>query len=225
MQPGLSSPALTRPSSTCSLNATTRSASSPPLVMRCEPMRMRLPLAPATLRAGGWISAGMISTVQTPLPIRAAIEPNDWPHFCAPSPESLMISTTASSSVTTCFADGRRTRGPRPSRPAAASPLQHSCASPRQAHARVPVLGAVDAEQRGRGAVRPLLVDEIGVAQAQKGLHAACRAAPGAHRLDDRRGAGDDVAAGEHAGDRGREALVGGDVAALVRASAATSGR
>jgi hypothetical protein len=36
---------------------------------------MRLPLAPATLRAGGWISAGMISTVQTPLPMRAAIEP------------------------------------------------------------------------------------------------------------------------------------------------------
>ncbi len=34
---------------------------------------MRLPLPPATLRAGGRISAGMISTVQTPLPIRAAI--------------------------------------------------------------------------------------------------------------------------------------------------------
>ena len=32
-------------------------------------MRMRLPLAPATLRAGGRISAGMISTVQMPLPI------------------------------------------------------------------------------------------------------------------------------------------------------------
>ena len=30
---------------------------------------MRLPLAPATLRAGGRISAGMISSVQTPLPI------------------------------------------------------------------------------------------------------------------------------------------------------------
>ena len=47
---------------------------------------MRLPLAPATLRAGGWISAGMISTVQTPLPMRAAIAPKDCPHFCAPSP-------------------------------------------------------------------------------------------------------------------------------------------
>jgi hypothetical protein len=70
------------------------SASSPPFVIWCEPMRMRLPLAPATLRAGGWISAGMISTVHTPLPVRAAIEPNDWPHFCAPSPESLMISIT-----------------------------------------------------------------------------------------------------------------------------------
>ncbi len=59
--PGLSSPARTRPSSTCSLNATTRSVWSPPLVTRSEPMRMRMPLAPATLRAGGWISAGMIS--------------------------------------------------------------------------------------------------------------------------------------------------------------------
>ncbi|MCE3285498.1 MAG: hypothetical protein K0R70_1754 [Steroidobacteraceae bacterium] len=99
MQPGLSSPAFTRPSSTCSLNAIAMSASSPPLVTHREPTRMRLPLAPATLRAGGWISAGMISTVQTPLPMRAAIEPNDWPHFCAPSPESLMISTMCSSSV------------------------------------------------------------------------------------------------------------------------------
>ena len=94
MQPDLSSPALTRPSSTCSLNATATSTSSPPFVTWCEPMRIRLPLAPATLRAGGWISAGMISTVHTPLPMRAAIEPNDWPHFCAPSPESLMISIT-----------------------------------------------------------------------------------------------------------------------------------
>ena len=34
---------------------------------------MRLPLAPATLRAGGRISAGMISTVQMPLPMRAAM--------------------------------------------------------------------------------------------------------------------------------------------------------
>ena len=30
------------------------------------PSRTRFPLAPATLRAGGWISAGMISTVHTP---------------------------------------------------------------------------------------------------------------------------------------------------------------
>src|SRR5665647_582590 len=59
-------------------------------------MRMRLPLAPATLRAGGRISAGMISVVQMPLPICAAIAPRDWPHFCAPSPESLMISTMCS---------------------------------------------------------------------------------------------------------------------------------
>ena len=36
-------------------------------------MRMRIPDAPATLRAGGWISAGMISVVQMPLPVRAAM--------------------------------------------------------------------------------------------------------------------------------------------------------
>jgi hypothetical protein len=100
-QPGLSSPARTRPSSTCSLNATTRSASSPPLVTFFAPRRTRLPLAPATLRAGGWISAGMISTVHTPLPERAAMPPSDWPQRCAPSPESLTISTMCSATVST----------------------------------------------------------------------------------------------------------------------------
>ena len=68
VQPGFSSPARTRPSSTCSLKATTRSVSLPPLVTGAAPMRMRLPEAPAVLRAGGRISAGMISTVHTPLP-------------------------------------------------------------------------------------------------------------------------------------------------------------
>jgi hypothetical protein len=34
-----------------------------------------------------------------PFPILAAIDAKDWPHFCAPSPESLMISTTCSSRV------------------------------------------------------------------------------------------------------------------------------
>ncbi len=62
---------------------------------------MRLPLPPATLRAGGRISAGMISTVHTPLPILAAMAPSDWPHLCAPSPESLTISTTCCVKVTT----------------------------------------------------------------------------------------------------------------------------
>ncbi len=64
---------------------------------------MRLPLAPATLRAGGRISAGMISVVQMPFPICAAIAPRDWPHFCAPSPESLMISTMCSFSLIAAF--------------------------------------------------------------------------------------------------------------------------
>ena len=102
--PGFNSPARTRPSSTCSLNATTRSVSSPPLVTRFVPMRMRMPDAPATLRAGGWISAGMISVVQMPLPVLAAIAPSDWPQRCAPSPESLITSTMCSVSV--CAARG-----------------------------------------------------------------------------------------------------------------------
>ena len=97
--PGFNSPARTRPSSTCSLNATTRSVSSPPLVTCFVPMRMRMPDAPAMLRAGGWISAGMISVVQIPLPVLAAIAPSDWPQRCAPSPESLMTSTMCSVSV------------------------------------------------------------------------------------------------------------------------------
>ena len=57
----------------------------------------------ATERAGGRISAGMISTVQMPLPMRAAIEPSDWPQRCAPSPESLITSTMCSLSVSTFF--------------------------------------------------------------------------------------------------------------------------
>ena len=100
-QPGLSSCSCTRLSNTCSLKATARSASSPPLVTRSVARRMRFPLAPAMLRAGGWISAGMISTVHIPIPIRAAMDPNVWPHLCAPSPESLMTSTMCSPSVTT----------------------------------------------------------------------------------------------------------------------------
>jgi hypothetical protein len=72
------------------------SASLPPLVTWNEPMRMRIPLAPAVLRAGGSISAGMISTVQTLLPIFAATVPNICPAVCAPSPESEMISTMCS---------------------------------------------------------------------------------------------------------------------------------
>ncbi|OAD23638.1 hypothetical protein THIOM_000525 [Candidatus Thiomargarita nelsonii] len=58
---------------------------------------MRIPLAPAGDRAGGFISAGIISTVQTPLPILALIVPKVCPAFCAPSPESLTISTICSS--------------------------------------------------------------------------------------------------------------------------------
>ncbi len=55
-----------------------------------------MPLPPGGVRAGGWISAGMISTVQTPLPIFAETAPRIWPHFCAPSPESDTISAVCS---------------------------------------------------------------------------------------------------------------------------------
>ena len=103
VQSGLSSPVRTRPSSTCSLKAITRSVSLPPLVTRPSPERMRLPLPPATLRAGGRISAGMISTVHTPLPICEAIAPKVCPQRCAPSPESLTISTICSLNVTAVF--------------------------------------------------------------------------------------------------------------------------
>jgi hypothetical protein len=41
----------------------------------------------------------MISTVQMPLPMRAAIAPSDCPQRCAPSPESLMTSMMCSLSV------------------------------------------------------------------------------------------------------------------------------
>jgi hypothetical protein len=66
------------------------------LITGFVPKRMRMPLAPARERAGGSISAGMISTVQRPLPILAQTVPNSWPAVCAPSPESLTISTICS---------------------------------------------------------------------------------------------------------------------------------
>ena len=57
------------------------------------------------LQAAG-LRAGMISTVQTPLPIRAAIAASACPQRCAPSPESLMISTICSLKVTAVFWSG-----------------------------------------------------------------------------------------------------------------------
>ena len=99
--PSASAPARKRFSSTCSLNATTRFAASPQLVTSLVPRRMRLPLAEGGVRAGGWISAGMISTVHTPLPMRAETRPKICPQRCAPSPESDTTSTVCSGSVMT----------------------------------------------------------------------------------------------------------------------------
>jgi hypothetical protein len=45
------------------------------LVTGSVPKRIRMPLAPERERAGGSISAGMISTVQTPFPIFAHTVP------------------------------------------------------------------------------------------------------------------------------------------------------
>jgi hypothetical protein len=80
------------------LKATTRLVWSPQLVTAPAPMRIRFPLAPSGTRAGGWISAGMISTVQTPFPILAVTAPKICEHFCAPSPESETTSTVCSCS-------------------------------------------------------------------------------------------------------------------------------
>src|ERR1035438_7169029 len=170
--PGLNSPARTRPSSTCSLNATTRSVSSPPFVTRPRPILIRTPLAPWMLRAGGWISAGMISTVQIPLPSFAAIAPSDWPHRCAPSPESLTTSTMCSLIV------------------AAALALKLFMVSLR-GHARVVVFADVDAELLPDAAGALGQVDDVGIAQPEVRLHLPRRIAPGAHRLDHGRCAGD----------------------------------
>ncbi len=60
-----------------------------------------MPDAPAGLRGGGSTSAGMISTVHTPLPILAETAPKICPHFCAPSPESDTTSTARSLTVRT----------------------------------------------------------------------------------------------------------------------------
>src|SRR6266567_481944 len=228
MQPGFSSPARTRPSKTCSLKATTRSVSSPPLVTLRVPSRMRLPLAPATLRAGGRISAGMISTVHTPLPIRAAIAPNAWPQRCAPSPESLMISTTCWVSTVAAFLPGvsRAWRGSLATVFSSVISVMGLTRSRWMALASWARLGhadaheisfpAVDAEASAGAAAAVGDVRRIGVAQAQVRLHAAGGFAARAHRLDDGGGAGHDVATSEHARDGGGEIGVGVDVAALV---------
>src|SRR5271167_4651642 len=74
----------------------------------------------------------------------------------------------------------------------------------------------IDAEQRAGTAVALRRVAGADVAQSEPGLHAARGPAARAHRLDDGRGAGHDVAAGVDAGDRSGEVRIGGDVPAGV---------
>ena len=85
------------------------------LVTGREAMRIRLPLAPDLERCGGSISAGMISTVQTPLPMRALTVPNSCPAVWAPSPESETNSTICwSDSVTRGSGGGADSDSPIP---------------------------------------------------------------------------------------------------------------
>src|SRR5215208_3644165 len=170
--PGFSSPARTRPISTCSLNATTSSVWSPPLVTRAEPIRIRIPLAPATLRAGGWISAGMISVVQMPLHMRAAIAPSDWPQRCAPSPESLMTSTMASG-IEVRAARALAAGGSSVSESFMVDAPYGGRAMSGEVDAGEVALLARHAEQRALRLAVALSVDALAVAQAEEGLHAA----------------------------------------------------
>ena len=181
---------------------------------------MRLPLPPATLRAGGRISAGMISSVQTPLPICAAIAPNVCPHRCAPSPESLMISTICSLKRTAGFLAVLRTRAGS-SRAGGDFPcgvgrwlsvILHSLR--RRECARNCARG--DRCRRTLPAPFDVGIVDAGIAYAQIGLHAARGLAAGAHGLDHGRRAGDDVTAGKNARHRRRQSVVGLDIAALV---------
>ena len=153
----------------------------------------------------------MISTVQMPLPIRAAIAPSDWPQRCAPSPESLMISTMCSLSVSgaACRALEHGCR------------IVHGCGSLMRLLTRAKLRSAGSMPNRRAALPRPSIAYGcVGVADAEVGLHAARGLAPGAHRLDHGRRAGDDVAAGVDAGHRGRQVVVGVDVAALVELEA-----
>ena len=171
------------------------------------PRRMRLPLAPATLRAGGRISAGMISTVHTPRPIRAAIAPSAWPQRCAPSPESLMISIDVlrrASRLTTIrgasVAMASRPPGDDADRVHSRTLTKFCSLESMPKSVPAPSGRAADGE--------PLRRECRGTLHRPRGLAAS------AHRLDHGRRAGDDVAAGEDARHRRREIVAGLDVAA-----------
>src|ERR1035437_9181335 len=127
-----------------------------------------------------------------------------WPQRCAPSPESLMISTICSASGVTVLS--RMGGGCTRVTSFMASSLAWSCWRPfaeRDARcsgaedAGEVALARLDAKDRRGGQVAP------GLADAEIRLHVARGLAPRAHGFDDRGRAGDDVAAGEHAGHRG----------------------
>src|SRR5690242_17100475 len=145
---------------------------------------MRLPDAPATLRAGGRISAGMISTFHTPLPIRAAMAPRDWPQRCAPSPESLITSITCSARATGLLAEAPVRERWRGSCFSAISVmvLWFERSELRSADAHEIALARREAEPALDGTFARIRCARV--AHTEVGLHAARGFAAGAHRLD-----------------------------------------
>src|SRR5208282_417754 len=165
-------------------------------------MRIRLPLAPAMLRAGGWISAGIISTVHTPFPIFAATVAKDCAHFCAPSPESLMTSTMCSLSSMACFPYKENS---------IPQPFDESCSAMTclllgistalgRLHSNTDQVALFRSDPKQPVVPsRCRVVNGVAIHNPQKCLDAARGLSPGAHGFDDRGGAGDNVAAGINA--------------------------
>src|SRR5208283_4303441 len=151
------------------------------------------------LRAGGWISAGIISTVHTPFPIFAATVAKDCAHFCAPSPESLITSTMCSLSSMGCFPFEEN---PIP------QPFDESYSAMTYLLVGIPTaLGGLQSNTDQVALFRsdpkqPVIpcqfrvVNAVALHNPQKCLDAARGLSPGPHGFDDRGGTGDNVAPG-----------------------------
>src|SRR5579863_399435 len=173
----------------------------------------------------------MISTVQTPCPVLAAIAPSDWPHLCAPSPESLTISTTCSVSLASTFSREDDWRAEAVSStgcdmdalfiaavheffPAALA--AHSLLLSNPDAAKI-LLTHIDTKQPASR--NPFFQQSArgAIANSQILPHAGCRLPPCTHGFDHCRGAGDNVPARKNAGHRCLQILIDFDVAPLVQ--------